>query len=512
MKTTDLHAWKPRWWVPGLALLVSMGCAGPSPSPEKPHHTDDGFRNVHDYDPPGLGDFLRWRWNRLWKDLPGPDDYRFPLASNNPDFLKSNTDAATLTWIGHATVLLQLDGKNILTDPHFSRRTAPVQWAGPRRVVPPGLALEDLPPIHLVLLSHDHYDALDSGTVERLLRRPGGADTLFAVPLGLEKWLRNAGVERVVERDWWESLEEDGLKITAVPVQHWSKRSLWGRNRALWAGWVVESRDFRFFFAGDSGYTPHFKEIGGRFGPFDLAAIPIGAYEPRWFMKAHHISPEEAVQVHLDIDSRKSAAIHWGTFILTDEPLDEPPRRLAKALEDKGIPSEDFLVLRHGETVLLEERSHASSLEEDGSSTQTSNQGQKEKGRMEKIVKTDEEWRKILTPDEYTVTRLKGTEPPFTGRYAHTKAGGVYRCVACGLDLFSSEAKFDSGTGWPSFTAPVDADHVRKIPDHSHGMVRTEVVCNRCDAHLGHVFPDGPKPTGLRYCINSLSLKLVPEE
>jgi L-ascorbate metabolism protein UlaG (beta-lactamase superfamily) len=156
------------------------------------------------------------------------------------------------------------------------------------------------------------------------------------------------------ELDWWDEYAEGGLFFTAVPVQHWSKRSLFSRNDTLWAGWVIRSKDFRFLFVGDSGYTPHFKEIADRLGPFDLSAIPIGAYEPRWFMRPHHISPEEAVQVHLDVRSRKSVGIHWGTFVLTDEPLDEPPERLEKAKTEKGLSAEEFVVLQHGETIIVD--------------------------------------------------------------------------------------------------------------------------------------------------------------
>ena len=174
----------------------------------------------------------------------------------------------------------------------------------------------------------------------------------FFVPLGLKDWFQDLGINRVVELDWWDQYEERELIITAVPVQHWSKRSPFSRNKTLWAGWVVQSKNFRFLFAGDSGYTPHFKEIGDKLGPFDLAAIPIGAYEPRWFMRPHHITPEEAVQVHLDVRSKKSVAIHWGTFILTDEPLDEPPKRLKTARQNKGLSENEFLVFKHGETMV----------------------------------------------------------------------------------------------------------------------------------------------------------------
>jgi L-ascorbate metabolism protein UlaG (beta-lactamase superfamily) len=335
-------------------LALTQCCSAPLPDPDKPHHTKEGFTNIYSYDEPDFFDFLKWRWQRLWKKTPKPEDYHFPIDNNDPPFLRFNRERTTLTWIGHATVFLQLGGKNILTDPHFSERASPVQWAGPRRVVPPGLAIKDLPPIDIVVISHDHYDALDKGSIVRLFNREGGKMTTFYVPLGLKIWFEDLGINNVVELDWWDNYDHGGLQITPVPVHHWSQRSLISKNKTLWAGWVIASSSFRFFFCGDTGYTPIFHEIGSRLGPFDLSAIPIGAYEPRWFMRYHHISPEEALQIHLDICSRKSVAIHWGTFILTDEPLDEPPKRLKRALKEKQFPREAFLVLMHGQTIVLD--------------------------------------------------------------------------------------------------------------------------------------------------------------
>jgi L-ascorbate metabolism protein UlaG (beta-lactamase superfamily) len=334
--------------------MAALNCAAQTPSTNKPHHTANGFRNVHAYEERGFGDFIKWRRERGQKDIPGPDSYNFPLAKNDPEFLKQNRDQTTLTWIGHATVLLQIAGYNILTDPHFSKRTSPVQWAGPERVAPLGLALEDLPPIDIVVISHDHYDSLDEQSIKKLRQRPGGEKTRFYVPLKLKSWFAIRGVDRVFEMDWWDRQRDGELEIITVPVQHWSKRSMFGRNKTLWAGWVIQMEDFRFIFVGDTGYAPHFKEIGEKLGPFDLAAIPIGAYEPRWFMKYHHVNPEESVQIHQDLRSEKSVAIHWGTFILTDEPLDEPPQRLASALQSNQIPQNDFEVLQHGQTIILD--------------------------------------------------------------------------------------------------------------------------------------------------------------
>jgi L-ascorbate metabolism protein UlaG (beta-lactamase superfamily) len=323
-------------------------------SVDRSHHTAHGFRNIHPYRENGLLDLLKWRWERSRKEIPGPEAYDFALAPNDPAFLRANREQRTLTWIGHATLLLQLDGKNILTDPQFSHRASPVQWAGPTRVVPPGLSMQDLPPIDIVLISHDHYDALDKDSILALHRRPAGARTRFYVPLGLKLWFEALSIRQVIEMDWWDVHHDDGAAVVAVPAQHWSKRGLFGRNTSLWAGWIVQLNGFRFFFAGDSGYAPHFKEIGRRYGPIDLAALPIGAYEPRWFMAADHMTPEEAVQVHRDVGARKSVAIHWGTFILTDEPLDEPPRRLAQARKAQGLADKEFAVLRHGETLSLD--------------------------------------------------------------------------------------------------------------------------------------------------------------
>jgi N-acyl-phosphatidylethanolamine-hydrolysing phospholipase D len=349
----DIHVMK--LFAVCFILLMWQTCSAGPAHPRKSHHSAQGFRNIHTYEDPGFLGFLRWRWDRLWMDLPDPESYRFPLVDTDPGWLKANRDATTLTWIGHATVLLQMKGRNILTDPQFSDRASPVSWAGPKRVVPPALRVDQLPPIELVLLSHDHYDSLDTTSIVSLSKRPGGDRTTFFVPLGLKTWFENLGAKRVVELDWWESHMQEGLTITAVPVHHWSKRGLVPRNSTLWAGWVIDTGTFKFFFAGDSGYQPLFKEIGRKLGPFDLSLIPIGAYEPRWFMRHHHMSPDEAVQVHLDVRSKKSVAIHWGTFPLTDEPLDEPPKALAKARKASKLAEEAFLVLKHGETIVLDE-------------------------------------------------------------------------------------------------------------------------------------------------------------
>ncbi|MBI2218796.1 MAG: MBL fold metallo-hydrolase [Candidatus Rokubacteria bacterium] len=266
---------------------------------------------------------------------------------NDGRALRRDAGEPTITWIGHSTLLIQLDGVNLLTDPHWSERASPVSFGGPKRVMPPGLAFEDLPPIHLVLISHDHYDHLDVATVRRLAEthRPR-----FLVPLGLRAWFADLGIRDVEELDWWDRREIRGLTLTCVPAQHFSGRSLRARNRTLWAGWTVAGRSRRLFFAGDTGYYDVFKEIAARLGPFDVAAIPIGAYVPAAVMRGSHTTPEEALRLFADVQGQRFVAIHWGTFDLADEPLDEPPKRLSAEARRLGLGDDRVWVLKHGET------------------------------------------------------------------------------------------------------------------------------------------------------------------
>jgi N-acyl-phosphatidylethanolamine-hydrolysing phospholipase D len=275
----------------------------------------------------------------------------FPRGDNDPAWLRTNRSRTSLTWIGHASFLLQLGGLNVLTDPHLTARASPLGFAGPKRCNPPGLDFHELPPIDQVLISHNHYDHLDEGTVRRLAREHRHAR--FFVPLGVADWFRRRGIAAVTELDWWQSAESGAARITAVPVQHFSGRGLHDHNATLWCGMVLEIAGVRVFFAGDSGYSRDFADIGERFGSFDLALIPIGAYEPRDFMAPVHVNPKEAVRIHQDIGSQLSVAMHWGTFRLTTEPMDEPPRRLRQALREAGVAEDRFLVLRHGECRLL---------------------------------------------------------------------------------------------------------------------------------------------------------------
>jgi N-acyl-phosphatidylethanolamine-hydrolysing phospholipase D len=330
---------------------VSAGCAGVGgPLPGAPaHHRQHGFVNTNGaFARPGFWTVQAFRVRRVWAALAGsksiPD---FPRLANDGRALRDNRQTPTLTWVGHATLLVQLDGVNILTDPHFSERASPLSFAGPRRLNPPGLAFEALPPIDVVVISHDHYDHLDRPTVERLAatHKP-----LFLVPLGFKAWFAGLGIERVTELDWWQTHRVGAVTLTLTPVQHWCARTPFDTDRRLWGGWAMAGRERRVFFAGDTGYYDGFGEVGERLGPFDLALVAISAYEPREIMRMTHTTPEEALRIFTDVRARTFVAMHWGTFDLADEPLDEPPRRLRAAARAMNLPDERVWVLAHGET------------------------------------------------------------------------------------------------------------------------------------------------------------------
>ena len=254
--------------------------------------------------------------------------------------------AAIATWIGHSTVLVQLDGAAFLTDPTWAERSGPFSGRiGVRRYTPPGVAFDALPRIDFVLISHDHYDHLDEATVRRLARK---FDPVFVVPLGIKAWLADRGITNVVELNWGESVTIAGLRVVCTPAQHESGRTLADRGRRLWSSWAVLGSK-RFYFAGDTGYSGHFKQIGETLGPFDLAALPIGSYTPSLHLRSVHISPEEALQAGLDLRARQLVGIHWGTFALGREPCDEPPQRVAAEVRRRHLDAGFARILKPGE-------------------------------------------------------------------------------------------------------------------------------------------------------------------
>jgi L-ascorbate metabolism protein UlaG (beta-lactamase superfamily) len=259
--------------------------------------------------------------------------------------------AAVITFIGHATFLIQTASGNVLTDPMYSERAGPLNLVGPRRVRSPAVAFDDLPPIATVLLSHNHYDHCDLRTLRLLAER---FDPLVVTPLGNRSLVRSARVRRIEELDWWQASTASALSVILTPAQHFSARSPLDRNRALWGGFALTIGHRRIFFAGDSGYAPLFRDIGQRLGPIDLALLPIGAYEPRWFMQPIHMNPAEAVQAHVDLQASESIAMHFGTFQLTTEGIDEPLQALAQALRARNIPSSQFRALEFGESLRVD--------------------------------------------------------------------------------------------------------------------------------------------------------------
>ncbi len=289
--------------------------------------------------------FLR-RIAGSFRERPNPPE----AVANDGAWLRENALASepTVTWVGHATLLVQMGHTSFLTDPIWSDTASPLRFAGPRRHVPPGLALEDLPPIDFVIISHNHYDHLDVATLRRLAERR--AQTRFYVPLGNAGLLRRKGIDNVVELDWGQHVDHEGVRVTCLPTQHWSQRGIGDRQRALWSSWAVTSAERRLYFGGDTGLFEGFAAIGAALGPFDLAALPIGAYEPAPMMRPYHLDPEEAVEAGLALRAQRLMGMHYGTFDLSDEPLDEPPRRFRAAGDAAGLAPEAVWLLRIGET------------------------------------------------------------------------------------------------------------------------------------------------------------------
>jgi L-ascorbate metabolism protein UlaG (beta-lactamase superfamily) len=288
---------------------------------------------------------------RMLRTPRAPWPARVDVVPQRP--LPLDSSAAVVTFVGHSTFLIQTRAGNILTDPMYSHRAGPFNLMGPRRVRQPAVRFEDLPPISVVLLSHNHYDHCDLRTL-RWLATTG--NPIVVTPVGNGRLARRAGIRHVEELDWWQQATTPNLSITLTPAHHFSARGPFDKNRALWGGFQIVADGTKIYFAGDTAYAPFFSDVRQRLGPIDLALLPIGAYEPRWFMRVVHMNPAEAVQAHLDLEAPQSLGMHFGTFQLTAEGIDEPVRDLAEALRARGVAPSCFRTLGFGDSFRVEPR------------------------------------------------------------------------------------------------------------------------------------------------------------
>ena len=356
MNNFDLHA-IPRFFVNINAIFIIMlmvvfllsfsaeTCAEVKPK----HHTKNGFRNYPvepDFGPVGAAFYFRRVMDSFF--LPDvPSDHLLSEEKAIGEFQKLN-GKNSITWLGHATFLIRINGMTILTDPFLTEYASPFWTFGPRRFVQPGISLENLPPIDIVIVSHNHLDHLDEETIESLQEKH---NIHVFVPLGLEPFFRDRDFTHVNELDWNMSHTYGGIEFTALPAVHNSGRGANDKNTTLWCSWSISAKNNKLFFSGDTSYLPTiFKTIGEKMGPYDMAIVGIGAYKTRKHGPASHLTPEEAVKVILDTKSNVAVAMHWGTIELSDEPTWEPPVRFKKAAQGKGIPLDKTWVMKVGET------------------------------------------------------------------------------------------------------------------------------------------------------------------
>ncbi len=328
-------------------VLMTSACAREPSYPLSDHYDGKRFFNPNDpkdhrfYD---LITFLVTRDKKVWPDTV---DNEPALNLSAP---RSDGEVA-VTFVNHATVLLQFNGYTILTDPVWSERVGPISFIGPKRVRKPGFPFDQLPKIDIVLISHNHYDHLDAETLKKLIAR---FQPIIFVPLGDKSLIQSLGAHHVHEMDWWDSVKVlRHLEITFAPTRHFSGRSLFGFDKSLWGSYVMNVHGRKIYFGGDSGYSPYYQAIEHRFGPMDLSFLPIGSYEPRWFMKAVHMNPEESVLAHRDLKSRETIGIHFGTFQLSDEKIDQPEIELSAALKKLSVAPGTFIVLKEGQTRIV---------------------------------------------------------------------------------------------------------------------------------------------------------------
>jgi L-ascorbate metabolism protein UlaG (beta-lactamase superfamily) len=329
----------------GFCLLPFLGCTS---APER--KSSDHFNGRKFYNPtltgpfdPAFSDVFRMLREARGKWPEDVENIGVPRLNE-----KLGPDDIGLTFVNHATFLLQLPGLNILTDPVWSNRVSPISWIGPKRVRAPGVKLEELPDIDVIVISHNHYDHLDTETLKKLNAR---FSPKVIVPIGDKALIESIGIKDVHELDWWDAVEiHPGTQIIFTPTQHSSARGLFDRDRSLWGSYFIRHGGRSVYFGGDAGYSTHYTEIGKRLGPPDIALLGIGAYAPRWFMKPIHMEPAEAVSAHKDLGAKLSIGMHFGTFQLASEAFDQPLADLKKALEKERVSPDRFITLHEGET------------------------------------------------------------------------------------------------------------------------------------------------------------------
>lgn len=321
-----------------LFLLISIFITACSSSKEwkVDYYKKGKFHNFVKGEPRGLWDVIKWKWSTdapKWKEIAQQKKFPAPPESSQKP---------RVTFINHATFLIQVDGLNILTDPIWSERTSPVSFAGPKRVIAPGIAKKDIPKIDFIIISHNHYDHLDLETLRYFKKRDNSK--IYA---GANVGQVDADLE-MIEMVWWQEIKTENYLLAFTPCQHFSGRGLFDRNKSLWGAFYFKSKSLSFYFAGDTGYSDHFIQTAQKYPEIDWAFLPIGAYEPRWFMKYVHTNPAEAIQAHQDLGARMSFGMHWGTFQLTDEPRLEPLEKINRLTKEKNILN--FKVLDFGES------------------------------------------------------------------------------------------------------------------------------------------------------------------
>ena len=292
-----------------------------------------------------IKDLIRWQRNQkkpVLAYIDSSDDWQ------NLDF---ESEDNFLIWIGHSTFLIKKDGLTILTDPVFSNRASPFKRFGPKRLIPPSLKIGDLPPIDIITISHNHYDHLDIRSLKKISKKY--PKTVFLIPEGDIDIFNQRNIKNVIEFKWWQGFDFKDHTFTFTPVKHWSARGLFDRNESLWGGWFISSNDYSIYHAGDTGYSNDFKETQKKLGSPKYALIPIGAYDPEWFMSSSHVNPEDAIRIMQDLGAQHSYGMHWGTFTLTAEDTLDPPKRLNEAIRQKNI--NNFDVLAPGEVILIEQ-------------------------------------------------------------------------------------------------------------------------------------------------------------